>query len=216
MSSAKSARLVTTGLLVLSFIPVVAGAFRVTELSVGAEVTPDNARFFASPVPVVTHIVAASLYCVLGAFQFVPGLRRRGGWHRTAGRLLVPCGLLTALSGLWMTLFFPRPDADGALLTGIRLVVGTAMVASIVLGFAAIRRRDFTEHRAWMIRGYALGMGAGTQAVTQLPWIVAVGPLDKLSKALLMLAAWLINVAVAEWAIRRRPVRIGATLVGAR
>lgn len=194
--------LIPTGLIVLSFIPVVAGGFRIGELSVGAEVTPANARFFASPVPVVVHIVTATVYSLLGAFQFVPGLRRRS-WHRRAGRALVLCGLATALSGLWMTAFYPRPDDVGDALTWIRLVVGSAMVASIALGFRSIRRRDFTRHRAWMIRGYALGVGAGTQAVTQLPWVLVAGPLDKTSKAVLMLAAWLINLAVAEWSIRR-------------
>jgi hypothetical protein len=29
--------------------------------------------------------------------------RRRPGWHRAAGRLLVACGVLVGLSGLWMT-----------------------------------------------------------------------------------------------------------------
>ena len=36
-----------------------------------------------------------------------------------------------------------------------------------MLGFAAIRRRDIAAHRAWMIRGYALGLGAGTQVFTE-------------------------------------------------
>jgi uncharacterized membrane protein len=180
----------------------------VAELSSGAPITPDNARFFAAPVPVLVHIVSVSVYAVLGAFQFAPGLRRRRiGWHRAAGRLLVPLGLAAALSGLWMTVFYPRPADVGDLVTAFRLVFGTAMAASIVLGFAAIRRRDIARHRAWMIRGYAIGLGAGTQAFTQLPWILAVGPLDKSSKAMLMLAGWLINIAVAEWIIRRQQPR---------
>jgi hypothetical protein len=33
------------------------------------------------------------------------------------------------------------------------------MVLSIILGFAAIRRRDIIGHRAWMMRGYAIGLG---------------------------------------------------------
>ena len=87
--------LVPSALIVLSSVPIAAGAFRIAELTGGAEVTPDNARFFASPLPVVLHIVSVSLYCILGAFQFVPSFRRRHrSWHRTAGRLLVPAGLL--------------------------------------------------------------------------------------------------------------------------
>ena len=57
---------------------MLAGALRVTELATGAEVTPANARFFATPAPVVVHIVGATVYCLLGAFQFVPGIRGVG------------------------------------------------------------------------------------------------------------------------------------------
>jgi uncharacterized membrane protein len=207
-SSAKRAWLIPAGLIMLSAVPVAAGAARIAELTGGAEITPDNTRFFAVPVPVVVHICTVSVYSLLGAFQFAPGFRRRRrGWHRAAGRLLVPCGLAAALSGLWMTLFYPRPDDVGELLTGFRLVFGSAMVLAIVLGFAAILRRDIARHRAWMIRGYAIGLGAGTQVLTHVPWILIVGPPGKLSKAMLMLAGWAINVAVAEWIIRRRPTR---------
>ena len=87
--------LVIAGLLLLSFIPLVSGAFRLNQLTGGAEITPANARFFASPLPVVMHIVGASLYAILGAFQFATSIRRRWPiWHRWAGRLLVVCGLL--------------------------------------------------------------------------------------------------------------------------
>ena len=117
-SSSKREWLVPVGLIMLSAVPVIAGAARLTELTGGATVTPDNARFFASPVPVLVHIVGASLYCLLGAVQFARGFRRRRpGWHRIAGRLLVPCGLAAALSGMWMAAFYPRPPIDDMLLT---------------------------------------------------------------------------------------------------
>ncbi|MFF0572471.1 DUF2306 domain-containing protein [Streptosporangium saharense] len=194
-----------TGLIMLSVIPVVAGALRLGELAGGAAVTPANARFLAVPLPVVAHIIGATLYGIVGAFQFAKGFRRRRpGWHRTAGRVLVVCGLVTALSGLWMTVFYPRPAGDGDLLAAFRLVFGTAMAVSLVLGFVAIRRRDFRRHRAWMIRAYAIGVAAGTQAFTQLPWILLVGPLDETPRALLVGAGWIINLTVAEWIIRRR------------
>ncbi|MFC4529901.1 DUF2306 domain-containing protein [Sphaerisporangium dianthi] len=198
--------LVPALLIALSAVPVVAGVIRMTELTGGAAVTPENARFFASPVPVTLHIVAVTLYSILGAFQFAPRFRRRRpGWHRVAGRLLVVCGLVAALTGLEMTLFYPRPEGDGDLLAGFRLVFGTAMLLSIVLGVSAIRRRDIARHRAWMMRGYAIGVAAGTQALTHLPWFLIVGTQPgELPRALLVGAGWVINLAVAEWFIRRR------------
>lgn len=115
----------------------------------------------------------------------------------------MPAGLGAALSGLWLSLFFPRPDDVGTVVTVLRLVFGTAMAAAIVLGVVAVRRRDVAGHRAWMVRGYAIGLGAGTQAFTHAVFIAAAGPVDRTGKAFAMLAGWLINVAVAEYAIRR-------------
>ncbi|MFF3442234.1 DUF2306 domain-containing protein [Streptosporangium sp. NPDC002721] len=199
--------LLPAGLILLGAVPMIAGAARLTELTAGAEITPGNARFFAAPLPVVLHILSVSVYTILGAFQFAPRFRRRRpGWHRGAGRVLVICGIAAALSGLWMTLFYPRPEGDGDLLAAFRLVFGSAMLVAIVLAFAAIRRRDIARHRAWMIRGYAIGLGAGTQALTHLPWFLIFGTPGEFPRALLVAAGWVINLAVAEWFIRRRPI----------
>ena len=192
--------LVPTALILLSLLPVAGGA----------AITPANARFFASPIPVVLHIVSVSLYTILGAFQFVPRLRqRRNRWHRIAGRILIPCGLVAALSGLWMTLFYPWPQGDGAILYGLRLLFGSAMLLSILLGVAAIPRRNFVQHGDWMLRGYAIGIGAGTQVFTLLAGSLIVGPPSELGRAVLMGAAWVINLAVAEWIIRAQRAPAG-------
>lgn len=204
--------LVIAGLLVLSFIPITAGAFRLTQLTGGAQITPANSRFFASPLPVVVHIVSASLFAILGVFQFAISIRRRWlGWHRWAGRLLVVCGLLVGFSGLWMTLFYPHPVGDGDFLSALRLLFGSAMIVSIVLSYTAIRRRDVTRHRAWMTRGYAIGLGAGTQALILMAGEMIAGKPSELSRALMMGASWVINLAVAEWVIRKRPAHPART-----
>lgn len=191
------------GLIFLSLIPVLAGAARLSELTGGADITPKNERFFNSPVPVAIHIVSVTVYALLGAFQFVPSLRR-SNWHRAAGRILIPAGLLAAGSGLWMTLFYTLPPSDGLLLLLLRLLFGTAMLASLVLGILAIRRRDFATHGAWMTRAYAIGVAAGTQAlILIIPELLSTPP-DVTTRAVLMGAAWLINLAVAEYVIHRR------------
>ena len=204
-SMQKADWLVPVALIVLSVVPVAAGTVRLIALAGGAELTPDNARFVAAPLPAVLHILSVSVYCVLGAFQFSSGFRRRKpGWHRGAGRLLVPLGLVAALSGLWLTQFYPTVGHDGPLLYLIRLAAGAAMVSCICLGVAAIRRRDFAGHGAWMVRGYAIGLGAGTQVLTHVPYVLFEGIQGEFSRALAMGAGWGINLAVAEWIIRRR------------
>jgi uncharacterized membrane protein len=197
--------LVIAGLLLLSAIPILSGAFRLTQLTGGAAITPANARFFASPLPVVLHIVSVSVYAILGAFQFSTGFRRRWpGWHRVAGRILVLCGLVVGVSALWMVLFYVHPVGDGNFLSALRLLFGAAMIASIVLAYTTIRRGDVTQHRVWMMRAYAIGLGAGTQALTLMAGEMIGGPPNELSRALLMGAGWVINLAVVEWAIRKR------------
>ena len=213
MKSNRSDWLIPAALILLALVPAIAGTARLTQLASGAEVTPENARFFAAPVPVLIHIPAVIVYSILGAFQFSPGFRRRHRkWHRAAGKILIPCGLAAAFSGLWMAHFYPWPAGDGQLVYVERLVFGSAMVASIALGLDAIRRRDFTAHGDWMIRAYAIGMGAGTQVLTHLPWFLfADGKPGELARGVMMGAGWVINVAVAEWIIRSRPTQAGGT-----
>jgi len=200
--SARTSWGVLVALIILSLIPVIAGSLRVLEIAGGPHVLPANPRIEAVPVPVVVHIIAAAVYALLGSLQFSARLRRgRPNWHRRSGRLLVGAGMLVALSGLWMTLFYTGAPG-GDLLWAVRLLVATAMAVSIVLGFTAIRRRDIIAHRAWMIRAYALAVAAGTQAFTQGIGEAVFGTSD-LSTALSVSASWVINVAVAEWVIRR-------------
>ena len=212
ISTTKSELRLTAGLIALCFVPILAGTFRLIQLGSGAEITPANVRFFASPLPVVLHIVSSVIYGVLGAFQFAPGFRRQNPlWHRAAGRVLVTCGLISALTGLWMTQFYPHSNNDGTILYVTRLLVGVAMILCIFLGFAAIRRRNITHHRPWMMRAYALGLGAGTQVFTHLPYFLFPDIQGELTRALCMGAGWAINLAVVEWILWRERCEIFPT-----
>lgn len=196
--------LIPAGLIALAIIPVVAGMVRLVMLAGGAPMLPDSARFIASPIPVVLHIISVTIYCVVGAFQFSPGFRRNHPrWHRWSGRILVPTGLVAALSGLWMAMTYTIVPADNALLHIFRLLAGGGMAVALILGYAAIRRGDVDTHQGWMRRAYAVGQGAGTQAIALMLAILFLGALDDMMRALTMGGAWLLNLGVAEWLIRR-------------
>ena len=68
---------VPASLLLLSFVPVLGGIARLHSLSANGSAPVEDARFLAAPAPVVIHVVAATVYAVLGAFQFSDGFRRR-------------------------------------------------------------------------------------------------------------------------------------------
>jgi uncharacterized membrane protein len=211
-------------LIALVVVPAIAGSLRLLELAGGPQLMAVNPRMTASPVPVVVHIISAVLYAILGAFQFSTRFRRRRpGWHRVAGRVLVVLGLAVAFSALWMTLFYPRQPGTGDLAYAFRLAFGSAMAASLVLGLTAIRRRDIVRHRAWMTRAYALALGAGTQVFT-LGVGKAIFGSGTVTTDLCLGAAWAINLAVAEYLIRRpasrrrmdRPTNEASAKVGSR
>ncbi|MFI2364221.1 DUF2306 domain-containing protein [Promicromonospora sp. NPDC019610] len=202
----RRAWLVPAGLLLLSVIPAIGGSARLAELASGPVLTEENARFVTQPLPVVVHIVCVTVYSMLGAFQFVPGLRRRR-WHRWAGRVLVPAGAGVALTGLWMTAFYDLPVRDTVVVNGMRYLVGTTMLVALVLGVRAALRRDYATHSAWMTRAYALAMGAGTQGLLLGPLVLVTGRLDPVTNSIGLTAGWVINLAVAEWVIHRRRLR---------
>lgn len=203
---------VPVGLIFLSIIPLIFGALRLNQLASGAEITPDNARFFASPSPVVIHIISSAIYALLGAFQFVSRLWTRGiKWHRWVGRLLLPFGLAVGLSGLWMTLFYDYPEGASKLLYGLRLFFGSGMILSIIFGFISIRQRNVAQHQAWMTRAYAIGMGAATQVLTGMVGALILGEVNQFENALLMGAGWVINLVIAELSIRKSPIKQART-----
>jgi hypothetical protein len=192
-------------ILVYSFIPVVGGLIRVLELAGGPQIAPANTRASLAPVPIILHILGSGLFCVLGAFQFLPGLRRqRPVAHRVIGRGIAVAGCVSALTGLWMTHFYAFPEAlQGVALYWVRMVLGTAMIGLIVWAVIAIKSRNIFQHSASMVRAYAIGQGASTQTVLGIAWILAVG-----SEAMgplrdgLMIFAWVLNLLGAEIFIR--------------
>jgi uncharacterized membrane protein len=204
-----SGRPVVVGLLLLGLFPLIFGALRLVELGGGPALMPPNTRI--APAALVVHIVGAFAFAVLGPFQFAAGFRRRRPlWHKLAGRVGVVGGLMAALSGLWMTLMYAPQPGTGPLLFVLRLVFGSAMVASMVLGVDAARHGDINRHRAWITRGYAIGLGAATQMLTLMIGEAVAGSVDELGNGLLNGAGWVINLAVAEWVIRRRARRSGS------
>ena len=194
---------VAAGLVLLSMLPLTAGTLRLVQLAGGPAVMPADDRFDAVPVALLVHIHGSALFALVGSLQFVGRFRRRHWtWHRRAGRALAGAGVLVAGSGLWMTATYAAQPGTGDLLYLFRLIVGSAMIGCLLLGVTAVRRREIAAHRAWMTRAYALGLGAGTQIFTEGFGEPILGT-GVVTGDLLKGAGWVINLAVAEWIIRR-------------
>lgn len=200
---------IPTALIALSIVPLIGGIVRLTSLTSQTVATPDNARFLAAPIPVAIHILASLAFCIIGAFQFAPSFRQRHPeWHRMAGRWLMVAGVIAALSGVWMTVFYTIPQPlQGSILYVARLFFGIAMMVSIVLAWSTIRRKNIAGHRTWIMRAYAIGQAAGTQVIIILPYTALLGQPEQFARDILMTAAWIVNLAIVEWIARRKPVR---------
>ncbi len=205
-SKTKSNLIVPLSLIAISFIPLLAGLLRLIQLSGGPISLPDSERVLTLPaLPLILHIAGAMIFTIGGAFQFSVTLREKWpAWHIWAGRVVVFFGLVVALTAIWSNQFFPPSATDGQVIYVARIVVGIAMIFCFLLGFLNIRRQNIRAHRTWMMRGFALGIGPGTQAILAILWTISVGEMDASAKAFLFPAGWLINLAVVECLLLRR------------
>jgi hypothetical protein len=196
--------LLPAALIAFGLVPILANALRRVAMATG-EAGPSSGDG-GMPLPVILHVVGATIFVVLGALQFSAGFRRRRpSWHRIAGRLAILAALLAAGSGLWLA--FATLSTSSPLLFLFRFLAAAGLAVCIIFGFRAIRRRRLPQHRAWMIRAFAIALGAATQVFT-LGFGEGIFGKGELSVALLNGAGWAINLAVAEWLIHRTPRRV--------
>ncbi len=192
------------GLLALLVIPTVASVARLASFVPGGPVLSDAARFAARPLVLATHIVSGMLFSLVGAAQFSAALRRaRPSLHRRLGYVLAPAGLVAGLSALAALAVYPRQPMAGPALQALRVVAAVAMVAELVAGLSALRRRDFAAHGAWMTRAWSLGIAPGTQALLLAPLTLLFGVDTELTYTLGMGLGWAVNAVVAERVVRR-------------
>lgn len=179
-----------------------------SESGVGLAGNYDDRPAFAQAA-FYAHIVAGGLALVVGPLQFWQGLRDRNrAVHRALGRIYLGAVALGGLSGLVLA------TVSEAGLAGF-FGFGALAVLWLVTAwraYRAIRRRDVAGHRAWMMRNFALTYAAVTLrlwlglliAVQLLPGGGDAGAAFANAYSVVPFLAWLPNLVVAEWLIRRR------------
>ncbi|MEO8242081.1 MAG: DUF2306 domain-containing protein [bacterium] len=187
-------------LLLLAAVPAMVALLRLYQIPTGTLPT-ESLHFAPHPVSHFLHAMTGASFALIAPLQLHPGLRRRfPTLHRRLGWVLVAGGTTIAISGLVMLVLYPA--AATLPLKATRLVVGSAVLACLYLSIEAVRHRDISGHRIWMLRTYALIMGAGTQAVVILLIVLLYGQPSPAAMDVIVALCWPFNLAVAELVIR--------------
>jgi hypothetical protein len=171
---------------------------------VGTMVHPDMRTGFESQrAGVYAHVFASAVALVLGPLQFSTRLRSAyPRLHRVSGRLYLGVGVLVGgLAGLYLAL-----HAHGGLVGRLGFAgLALAWLTTGLCAYRAIRLRDLSAHRRWMVRNFALTFAAVTLRLW-LPGSVVAGVPFGLAYPVIAWLCWVPNLIVAEWVLRRTPV----------
>ena len=108
----------------------------------------------------LAHILPGMLFMMLGPLQFVQGLRTRYPQvHRWCGRIFLAASAVVGVTGLTL--------AFGTTIGGVDekaaiVLFGSFFLIALAMALRHVLRREFAQHREWMIRGYAIGLAVAT------------------------------------------------------
>src|SRR5713226_9883357 len=160
-------RFLWTAVVFLAFIGLAVAARRtIVLLNPGTLSSANNptaqldAHFANHAALTLAHILPAMLFMVLGPLQFVRSLRsKHPQLHRWSGRIFLTASAVVGMTGLTM--------AFGKTIGGLDekaaiTLFGTFFLIALAKALWHALRREFAQHREWMIRGYAIGLAVAT------------------------------------------------------
>lgn len=164
---------------------------------------------FARHLPLLlTHVAGSVVALLLGPWQFWGTLRKRyPAVHRFLGRVYLLGVLFGGLSGFGMALI-----AFGGLPSQIGFGgLAVAWLASGVPAYRTIRQGKVREHREWMIRNYALTLGAVTLRLW-LPLLLSQDIPFPVAYPIIAWLSWVPNLVVAEMYLWGGPTPLPRTV----
>ncbi|WP_430420006.1 DUF2306 domain-containing protein [Phenylobacterium sp.] len=155
------------------------------------------ANLFARPW-LTLHAGGAGTALMVGAFQFLPAVRRRRALHRWLGRIYATCCIGGGAAGFILAF---GTTAGPVAAVGFGLLA-PAWIYTTAQGWLAARAGRFDAHRRWMIRSFSL-----TFAAVTLRLYLPIGIMSGLTFEQIYVAtawiSWIPNLLLAELYIRR-------------
>jgi uncharacterized membrane protein YozB (DUF420 family) len=159
-------------------------------------------RYAENPVLAYLHILPGALYLLGAPFQVSRRFRTASyERHRRVGRVVLSAGLLTGAMAVVVGLVMPF---GGLAEASASTVFGIYFVTALALAYRAIRSGRVSEHRRWMIRAFALGVGVGLiRVVIGVGEAGGIGIAESFGAAFWI--AFVVMTIVAEIWLRLRP-----------
>jgi hypothetical protein len=148
------------------------------------------------------HVFTSMLPLLAGFTQFSGWvLRRHRKLHRTMGKVYVISVLfVTGPASLVMAFY-----ANGGITSRIAFVILALLwLTTTAMGWRKVISRDFSAHREWMIRSYALTLSAITLRAWKYLIVFAFEPPPMDVYRIVAWLGFIPNLILAEWWIRRR------------
>lgn len=160
--------------------------------------SPDVLRNLFSRPWLDLHVAGAATALLLVPLQLLPRLRaRRRDLHRWIGRTYVVACLVGGVGGF----FLAFGSTAGPIATAGFGSLAVVWIITNIQGWRLALARRFDEHRAWMIRSFAL-----TFAAVTLRLYLPIGPLLHIpfidAYRAISFLAWVPNLIVAELYLR--------------
>jgi uncharacterized membrane protein len=170
-----------------------------------------GAYYWPRKTVVFPHILMAISSIFIGPFQFLPQIRN--GYpkvHRILGRIYVVSAFLGSASGMVMAVISSRGFVNDTGLFGL----GFAGLLTTSMAYIAIRKRNFIQHKQWMVRSYVVIFGFVTiRSITTIMLYYGFNnPDDRFGVA--TWACWAVPLLFAEVAIQGKQVFADGTRSG--
>jgi hypothetical protein len=148
------------------------------------------------------HILGGLVAIVMGPFQFSPRIRNSyPKVHRVSGRIYLTAVLVGAIAGIALAMTSSLGLAYGIGLFSLTI----AWLLTSGMALAAIRRRNFIQHKQWMARSYVLTFAFVIFRLgSDLMSVLGVPMLDRFT--VMAWACWAVPLLITELVIQSKQV----------
>ncbi len=148
------------------------------------------------PFPILGHLLGGVMMMFAAIVNLNPGLLKRAPrLHRLSGYCFIVGSLVAGASAVWLTATFPERFPPLNIFSNF--LWGTLLILCPLMALRAIKSRNISQHRAWMIRGFAVAAGPAMHRVLFFAYMLPLPEyvdIDFILSTLTILAAELLFV----------------------